>query len=393
MKIKFRQGLFSYQRNTFLRTIMRVFVFLCCSVAFAVGTTKGVAQNADIVINTNRTLSVKQVFQLINKQTDYKFIYRHDLIKSAPDIALEKGTIKAYELLDKFLTPINFTYEFTDKGTIIVKRKPVNATPKDAGDSSDQTIQFQISGTVADDQGTPLPGASIVEKGTTNGTQTDFDGNFSLAVDNENAILRVSFIGYANKEIAINGQTNLNIVLEESAAGLDEVVVIGYGTQLRSQVVGAVDQVSDEAFQGRASVNTTQALQGKSPSLTIQQPNSEPGAPLNLNIRGVSTLGNNSPLIVIDGIIGGDINSLNPSDIESVSVLKDAGSAAIYGSRASNGVVLITTKKGDRNSPMTVQYSGLVGYNSPRYFTEPVRGYENAMLRNKDAFNSSESSE
>src|SRR5690554_6337284 len=213
MKIKFRHGLFSYENSFHLRTIMRVLIFLCCSVAFATGITKGAAQNADIIINTNTTLSVKQVFQLINKQTDYKFIYRHDLIKSAPDINLEKGVIKAYELLDKCLAPINFTYEFTDKGTIVVKRKPTSVTLEDGVIFIDQPIQFQVSGTVTDDQGEPLPGASIVEKGTTNGTQTDFDGNFSIAVANENAVFMVSYVGFTAKEIAVNGQTNFFITL------------------------------------------------------------------------------------------------------------------------------------------------------------------------------------
>src|SRR5690606_17725037 len=147
----------------------------------------------------------------------------------------------------------------------------------------------------------------------------------------------------------------------EDLQTLAEVVVVGYGTQKRAKVVTAVDQISDEACKGRANTSTTQALQGKSPRLIIQQRNSEPEARLNINVRGISTLGNNSPLVVIDGIVGGDINSLNPSDIDNVSVLKDAGSAAIYGSRAANGVVLITTKSGRKNQAMKVSYSGLVG--------------------------------
>src|SRR5690606_38657353 len=122
-------------------------------------------------------LSIKPVFQLFSKQNDYKFIYRHDLIQSPPDITLEKGTTKAYELLDQCLAPINFTYEYTDKGTSVVKRNPLPAPSKKIGDGADQAIQFQVSGTVVDGQGGPLPGASNVEKGTTNGTQTDFDGN------------------------------------------------------------------------------------------------------------------------------------------------------------------------------------------------------------------------
>lgn len=171
-------------------------------------------------------------------------------------------------------------------------------------------------------------------------------------------------------------------------ANIEEVVVIGYGTQKRSKVIGAVDQINSDEFKGRANVNTTQALQGKAANLTVQQRNNEPGAGLNINIRGISTLGNNSPLIVIDGIVGGDINAINPSDIDNISVLKDAGSAAIYGSRSSNGVLLITTKKGKKGTPMTVNFNSLFGYNIPHFFTKPVHGYENAMLRNEAAFNS-----
>lgn len=244
-----------------------------------------------------------------------------------------------------------------------------------------------ITGTISATDGSTLPGVSVFEKGTSNSAQTDLDGKFSIKVASSNSVLVFSYIGMKTIERTANSST-MNIKMEDDAAVLEEVVVVGYGTQRKSKVIGAIDQVSNKAFEGRANVNVTQALQGKSPSLTIQQTNSEPGAGLNINIRGIGTLGNNSPLIVIDGIVGGDINALNPSDIESVSVLKDAGSAAIYGSRASNGVLLITTKKGSKDKAMTVQYSSLVGYNTPKFFTKPVHGYENAMLRNEAAFNS-----
>ena len=248
--------------------------------------------------------------------------------------------------------------------------------------------QTAITGTVSDNNSTPLPGVTVIEKGTTNGTQTDFDGNYSLNVSGSESILVFSYVGMKTIEETVGNRTTINTVLTDDVAALDEVVVVGYGTQVRSKVAGAVDQVTAQDFEGRSSANVTQSLQGKSPGLVIQQRNSEPGAGLNINIRGISTLGNNSPLIVIDGIVGGDLNSLNPSDIESVSVLKDAGSAAIYGSRANNGVVLITTKKGKKSRAMTIQYNGLSGINNPHFFTKPVEGYENAILRNEAAFNS-----
>ena len=248
-----------------------------------------------------------------------------------------------------------------------------------------------VSGTVVDGDGLGLPGVTVLEVGTDNGTQTDLDGNYRLDVSSGAATLRFTFIGMEPVERAVDGQATVDVNMAENVSTLNEVVVVGYGTQNRSRVVSAVDQVSEDAFDGRPAVNTTQALQGKSGSLVIQQRNSEPGAGVNINIRGVSTLGSNAPLVVIDGIVGGDINALNPADIENVSILKDAGSAAIYGSRASNGVVLITTKKGSKNRPLSVQYNGLAGINRPHYFTEPVSAFENALLRNEAAYNSNES--
>ena len=236
-----------------------------------------------------------------------------------------------------------------------------------------------------------LPGVSIIDvSDPRSAVNADFDGHYSIALQNGNATLRFTMIGYKPVEVKVNNRSVINVAMDLDVSALDEVVVVGYGTQKRRKVVSAIDQVGNDAFEGRPNVNATLALQGKAPSLTIQQTNSEPGAGISLNIRGVSTLGSNSPLIVIDGIVGGDINALNPADIESVSVLKDAGSAAIYGSRSSNGVVLITTKKGSKGKPMSIQYSSLTGFNTPKFFTKPVHGYENAILRNEAAYNSGE---
>ncbi|PKB15163.1 TonB-dependent receptor [Flavobacterium sp. 5] len=249
-----------------------------------------------------------------------------------------------------------------------------------------------IKGKVIDKTGLSVPGVTVSEKGTINAVQTDFDGKFSIPVSTSQPVIVFSFIGMNTIEKKVTDGSNVTIVMTDSATNLEEIVVIGYGTQKKAKLISAVDQINSAAFKDRPSVTTTLALQGKAPSLTIQQTNSEPGAGVNINIRGVSTLNNSSPLVVIDGIVGGDINAINPADIESVSVLKDAGSAAIYGSRANNGVILITTKKGNKSSPMKLQFSSLVGFNIPKYFTKPVHGYENAMLRNEAAYNSGESS-
>ncbi len=278
-----------------------------------------------------------------------------------------------------------------------VTMKTVTAFPSSLGGEilgSPASMMQSISGNVVDDEGVGLPGVTVMLQGTSRGTITDMYGNYTIEVPEEveNPVLVFSFVGFLTEEIAINSRTVIDVQLQSDIQALGEVVVIGYGTQRKTSVTGAVDQITPDVIEGRPVVNLSQAFQGVSPNLTIQQPNPEPGAGINLNIRGVSTLGNNSPLVVIDGIVGGDINLLNPNDIESISVLKDAGSAAIYGSRANNGVIVVTTKKGRKGKSPSLTYNAIVGVNVPQFFLKPVSGYENAMLRNESAFNSGQSS-
>ncbi|QCX37441.1 TonB-dependent receptor [Aureibaculum algae] len=348
------------------------------------------AQKTKISLSVKNT-SVEKVIIEIEAKTKFKFIFNTNSIDLTRQVSLNVNKVSIKEVLNLLFKDEQTSYEIDNRKVLLKKSLNKNDTLNPKPSSTSKKKQDQINGTVFGADGEPLFGANVIEKGTKNGITVDYDGKFSITVSN-NAILQISFIGYETKEIPVNGRQTISIILDESAAALDEVVIIGYGTQKRSKVVSAIDQVSEGAFKGRASINTTQALQGQSPSLTIQQRNSEPGAGLSINIRGISTLGSNAPLIVIDGIVGGDINALNTTDIENVSVLKDAGSAAIYGSRASNGVILITTKKGNKNTAMSVSYNGLVGYNSPYYFTKPVHGYENAILRNEASYNSNESS-
>ncbi|MBO0323635.1 TonB-dependent receptor [Muricauda sp. CAU 1633] len=338
---------------------MKALVFLWCTVVFSLGTSEAEAQNADIFIDKDKTLTIKQVFRLINKQTDYKFIYRHDLIKMAPDVMLNEGTIKVGELLDKSLSPINFSYEFTEEETIIVKRNPNDPVVV-------ENLQFQVNGTIVDDQGTPLPGANVVEKGTTNGVTADFDGNFSLTVANDNATLVISYIGFATKEIAVNGQSSINVTLLESAAGLDEVVIVGYGRSVKKEdLTGAVSVVGVRDLEKSPLINVDQALQGRASGVQLTQNSGAPGAGLKIRVRGSNSItGSNSPLVVVDGLIDVDINSVNPADIQSISVLKDASASAIYGNRAANGVIIITTKTGVPGKT-TIEFGSFLSFSKP----------------------------
>lgn len=219
---------------------------------------------------------------------------------------------------------------------------------------------LSIQGTILDKDGLPIIGANVVEKGTQNGVITDFDGKFSLNV-NSGAILQVSFIGYVTQELKVTkDKTKLQFVLLEDTETLDEVVVVGYGVQKKKLVTGATVQVKGEDLQKMNTTSALGALQSQTPGVNITSKNGQPGEGFKVYVRGMGTIGNADPLYVIDGVAGGDINTLNPADIESIDVLKDAASAAIYGARAANGVILVTTKQG-KSGKLQISYDGYVG--------------------------------
>jgi len=243
----------------------------------------------------------------------------------------------------------------------------------------------EVSGNVSDASG-PLPGASVVVKGTTNGTQTDFDGNYTLDGVDANAVLVVSYIGYATQEVPVNGRSTINVTLEEDAQALDEVVIIGYGQTTVKDATGALENVTSDEFNGGVIASAEQLIQGKAAGVTIAQTSGEPGAGLNVNIRGANSVrASNNPLFVVDGNPlfgdnvdasgdtgqgaseqGNPLNFLNPADIESISILKDASATAIYGSRGANGVVIITTKSGKGATGGQLEWSSNISISTPQ---------------------------
>jgi len=246
----------------------------------------------------------------------------------------------------------------------------------------------RISGIITETNGSPILGASVLIKGTSIGTISDLDGKYSINVPDNKSILVFSYIGYEKQELKA-GKQILNIVLEETAKAMDEVVVVGYGTQKKVNLTGAVSSVSMKELEGKPVVNVVEALEGTTPGLTIQQTNSQPGNRPSINIRGTNTLNNNDPLVLIDGMVG-DIQNVNPSDIQNISVLKDASSTAIYGSRASNGVILITTKKGSKDK-VTVNYDFSYGTQGVTSLPKPVDSWIYCELRNEALVNSGKS--
>lgn len=247
----------------------------------------------------------------------------------------------------------------------------------------------QVRGTVFNAESMEtLPGVTVSVKNTDTGTVTGADGNFEVTVPSLSDTLVFSYIGYQTQEVPINGRTEIEVVLEETVYTGEEVVVVGYGVQRAEDVTGSVGRVRSQSIENQPVSDLTDALQGMAGNLTIQKGSGEPGAGSNINIRGISTMNNNNPLIVIDGVIGGNLSDINPQDIEDISVLKDAGSAAIYGSRAASGVILVTTKSGQKNMDPQFTFSNRTGVNVPDIRYEPVPGYQNAILRNQMLVNS-----
>ena len=251
-----------------------------------------------------------------------------------------------------------------------------------------QQATKKITGTVVDAMG-PVIGASVVEKGTTNGTVTDFDGNFTLNVK-PGATIVISFIGFETQEIKVGNQDNFQITMKDDNAVLEEVVVVGYGVQKKKLVTGATVQVKGEDIAKLNTTNALTAMQASTPGVNITQTSSQPGKGFKVNIRGVGTIGESSPLLIIDGINAGTadngLNGLNPNDIESIDVLKDAASAAIYGARAANGVILVTTKQG-KAGKVQIQYDGFVGWSNAYKVPGVVNAKQYMQIINETNFN------
>jgi TonB-linked SusC/RagA family outer membrane protein len=307
-------------------------------------------QNANVSISV-KNVSLKELLTRIEKTSDIRFSYVENSMDEKKDISITANNEPIERLLDRVLSGKGMEYTKTGN-TIAIK--PVQNPPSDTK---------KITGTITDEKGEPVIGANVVEKGTTNGTITDVNGEFSLTVS-VNATLQISFIGYIAQEISAlsgGGGKPLVIKLLEDAQALDEVVVVGYGTQKKVNLTGAIEVVDGERLKDRPVANVSQAMQGAVSGLSFSYSDAgaEPGAKLSLQIRGQG-----SPYVLIDGTVG-DINTIDPNDIENISVLKDAASSAIYGARAPYGVVLITTKSGKRDEKIHVDFSTNVAYTQP----------------------------
>jgi len=308
------------------------------------------AQKTKVTLELNNS-TIEKVIETIEQKTDFRFIYKLNDIDLDRTISISVKDQPIYVVLDKLFkgTPT----EFKVRDTQIILKKPLLKA---------ESIEFQkqtVSGIITDENGMPLPGASILEEGTKNGMVTDFDGKYKLTVESSASVIIVSFVGYKVKKVVAN-QSVINIQLAPDATDLQEIVVVGYGTTARKDVTGAVSSIAAKDMNQGAIVNPLQLIAGKAAGVNITQMGSEPGSGPSVRIRGISSLiGGNDPLVVVDGIQGNMdlLNQVPPSEIESYDVLKDASATAIYGSRGAPGVLIITTKK-NKAGKTTMDYIG-----------------------------------
>lgn len=357
---------------------MKLSVFLLiCSIGLAQAT-GSYAQKATVSLEM-RNQTVKEVLDEIEEQSDFSFFFniKHVDLDRRVSVVAKKSDI--FKVLETVFAGTNVRYSVVDKKIILSTEKPVASVT--------QQKERTITGVVKDGMDTPIIGANILIKGTTVGTISDIDGNFALEVP-DNVVLTISYIGYLTKEIKLGNEKVVNITLIEDTQSLEEVVVVGFGSQKKVNLTGSVSSVSSETFEGRSVSNVAQALQGAMPGLNIQQTQGYLDASPSINVRGVGTIGegsSGSPLVLIDGMEG-DMNRLNPQDIESVSVLKDAAASSIYGSRAPFGVILITTKKG-KEGKLSINYNNSFRWNKAINMPQSVDAYTFANYYNEAAIN------
>lgn len=362
MEIKSKNVLL-YLKKPQLTFLMRTVIFLFTTAIFSLTPSNIISQNSGIKIAENQNLTVDQVFELIMQQTDYNFVYEDGIFANFPTVEVKKGKISTTKLLQKSLFNRNLNIIVSSGNTIIIREESVLS----------KFQQKEVSGTVTDKSGLPLPGVTVIIKGTTTGTTTNFEGKYTIQVPNPEHVLEFTFLGFQTQEILVGNQTTINAILEEDIQELGEIVLTGYQKISKERITGSVSKLDSEDLERVVAPNVASALEGAAPGLLIDN---NPDGTASISIRGQNSFtGRNAPLIVVDGFpvnVGDDSNinidsenildirnvddgirgnilgSLNPNDIESIVVLKDAAASSIYGVKSANGVIVIETKNGKK---------------------------------------------
>jgi len=374
---KYALSIFLYQRKHLKKflNIMRISTLLLFVCIFASYASDLSSQTAKVNI-ANTRMTIGDFIKQVEKETGYMFVYNKGEIDANRTVSLKKGNNTVGDCLNRIFDGTGVSFVFDDGYVVLTKHSQTQAAV------SQQSGKL-VKGAVTDESGLSGIGGAGFFNRTTVGTITDMEGNFSLEVPSDNDILVISYIGYVEQQIPVKNRKNWSIVLKEDAQNLDEVVVVGYGTQRKGNIATAVTTIKSDVLQNRPVQTVGEALQGQIPGLSVTAKGA-PGESPKLQLRGSSVLksdNSSEPLVLVDGVPA-DFNFLNPEDIESINVLKDAASSAIYGSRAANGVLLITTKRGKMGKP-TFRYNGSVGVNTPMYMPQSISSAEYARIKNE----------
>lgn len=334
----------------------RIFTF-CLALILSVISTNIYAQNSNISIDL-KGVTVVELIRELEESTNYGFFFRSEDLDKEKKHNYSFKDVSIETILDEILKDENASYNIKN-GVVIILKKNSETT---------STTQRIVTGKITDDSGLPVPGTTISIKGENIGSICNVNGDYNISVTDGNSILIFSFIGMKTQEILVGEKSVIDVNMKPEAIGLNEVVVVGYGTQIKANLTGAVDKISASDIENKLASNTSQTLQGLVPNMNVSFGDGGINTNASINIRGLSSINGGSPLILIDGVAG-ELNSINPKDIESISVLKDAASASIYGARGAFGVILITTKKANKDK-INISYSGYTGLSSPTIHTE-----------------------
>lgn len=362
-----------------LLRIMKIVIVLICSIGLVSSFGKSYSQNTRLSMELKNS-SIENVLNYIESRTEYSFMYDNRKIDISREVNISVKNQTVESILDQLFEK-GVNYQMIGKHIII--------TPKESQVSPTAQQLRSLSGRVTDSSGAPLPGVSVIIKGTTTGTITDTNGNFSLSNIPESATIQFSFIGMRTQEVAVNGKTTVTVQLEEESIGIEEVVAVGYGVQKKVNLTGSISSVSTKELESRPITQASQALAGLASGVSVSQGSGRPGADgATIRIRGIGTFSGagKDPLVLIDGLAA-NINDVEPENIQSISVLKDAASAAIYGTRAANGVILIETKRGQKGK-LQISYNNYVGWQKVTELPEFLDSWEYATYKNVAAPNS-----
>ncbi len=337
-----------------------------------------ISQAAAQVTVTIKDKSLKEALTEIERQSGYSFFYSNVLPDQTAKVNLTAEDRSIGWVLDRLFEGLDISYEIKDDRQIMLSVK----SQKPARQDVRKTVT--VTGTVTDQSGLPVIGAGVLVEGTSDGAVTDGDGKYTLTLSPD-AVLKISFLGYQDQTVAVNGRSVVDVMLREDMQFLDEVVVVGYGVQKKVNLTGSVAMIDSDEMAARPISNVATGLQGLLPGVTVTSASGQPGeSSTSIRVRGIGTIGNSNPLVLVDGVEG-DINSLNPEDIESVSVLKDAASSAIYGARAANGVLLVTTRKlsTGKDAGTRINFGAYFGFQTPTRLPEMCNAIDYMTLDNE----------